>query len=70
MDSGGVDVWYEKRRILSRVSPTVWLVGTEGGNPRLGGSKRGKGIPIRETLLWINSSSSIDIFLARKIKGN
>ena len=68
MDIGGVDVWDEKRRRLSCVSPSDWLVDEAGGSPRPGGSKRGKGLPIRETLLWINSSSSIDIFLARKKK--
>ena len=47
MDTSGVDVWDEKRRILFCVSPCDWLVDEAGGIPRLGGSKRGKGLPIR-----------------------
>ena len=70
MDTSGFDVWDEERRILSCVTPTDWLVDATGGSPNLGGSKRGKGLPIRENLLWINSSSSTDIFLERKTKGN
>ena len=68
MDTGGVDVWDEQRIILSCVSPIDWLVDVVGGSPRLGGSKNGKGLPIRETLLWINSSSSTDIFLEKRDK--
>ena len=63
---GGVDVWDEKIRILSYVSPSDWIVDEVGGSPRPGGSKRGKGLLIRATLLWINSSSSTDIFLEKK----
>ena len=66
MDTGGVDVWDEKRRRLSCVSPSDWLVDEAGESPMPSGSKRGKGLPIRATLLWINSSSSTDILLARK----
>ena len=70
MGIGGFDVWEEQRRRLSCVSRTDWLLDVAGGIPRLGGSKRGKGLQIRETLLWINSSSSTDIFLERKKEGN
>ena len=66
MDIGGVDVWDEQRRRLSCVSPSDWIVDEAGGSPRPSGSKRGKGLPIKATLLWINSSSSTDIFLAKK----
>ena len=68
MDTSGVDVWDEKRIILSYVSPSDWLVDEAGGSLRPDGSKRGKGLPIRATLLWINSTSSTDIFLAKKDK--
>ena len=42
MDTGGVDVWEEKRRRLSCVSPSDWIVDEAGGSPRPVGLKEAK----------------------------